>query len=175
MMDYINPFTIGLALMLGWYLLRTRRWVGVPASSIRVIDGDTFMVLLSNGDWIKIRPTGYDAPEMTQKGGKMATAEMRRLAKQGMMIRERHLDMYHRIVADVRIGMKGKGGSLSRHMLWAGLAHSTNESGVLRLLFTLIPRLMGKGIWKNSWLGLRVTNPRIHRAAKRWMERHHGY
>ena len=150
-------------------------WTGVPASSIHVIDGDTFSVLLNSGERIKVRPTRYDAPELTQKGGKMASAEMRRLAKGGLLLKERHYDIYGRIVADVRIGLDGKGGDLARHMMKLGLAHSTSESGIVRFLSTLGPRLAGRGIWKNSWLGLRVTNPRVHRAAKAWMERHHGF
>jgi len=150
-------------------------WTGVPSSSIHVIDGDTFSVLLNSGERIKVRPVGYDAPETTQKGGKMSTAEMRRLAKGGLLLKERHYDIYGRIVADVRIGIDGRGGSLARHMMKLGLAHSTSESGIIRFLSTLGPRLAGRGIWKNSWLGLRVTNPRVHRAAKAWMERHHDF
>lgn len=150
-------------------------WTGVPSSSIYVIDGDTFSVLLNSGERIKVRPVGYDAPELTQKGGKMATAEMRRIAKGGLLLKERHYDIYGRIVADVRIGMDGRGGSLARHMMKLGLAHSTSESGLIRFLSTIGPRFAGRGIWKNGWLGLRVTNPRVHRAAKAWMERHHGY
>ena len=150
-------------------------WTGVPSSSIYVIDGDTFSVLLNSGERIKVRPVGYDAPELTQKGGKMSTAEMRRLARGGLLLKERHYDVYGRIVADVRIGIDGKGGSLARHMMKLGLAHSTSESGLVRFLSTLGPRLAGRGIWKNSWLGLRVTNPRVHRAAKAWMERNHEF
>ena len=171
---YLKVIGLLAVVTIAWRFRLSFGWTGVPASSIHVIDGDTFSVLLNSGARVKVRPTGYDSPEMSQKGGRMATAEMRRIAKHGLLLKERHYDIYDRIVADVRIGLDGKGGSLSAHMLRVGLAHSTAESGVIRFLSTLGPRLAGRGIWKNSWLGLRVTNPRIHRAAKAWMERHHG-
>ena len=154
------------------FLRRRRDWTSVPASSIYVVDGDTFHVLLNSGAWVKVRPIRYDAPEMDQKGGRMAAAAMRRLAKRGLYIRELSLDVYGRTLAEVRIGENGEGGDLARHMINAGLAHSVAESGAGRFIETLIPRLLGRGIWKNSWLGFTVTNPRIHRAAKAWSQRY---
>ena len=173
-MPLIRLAAIVLVVLVIWRWRAGSGWTGVPASSIHVIDGDTFSVLLNSGQRIKVRPTGYDAPELSQKGGRMASSEMRRMARRGLLLKERHYDVYGRVVADVRIGIDGKGGSLAGHMLRSGLAHSLSQSGFVRFVSTLGPRLAGRGIWKNSWLGLRVTNPRVHRAAKAWMQRHHG-
>ena len=160
----------GLALYLLSKIRRTP-WVSVPSSAIQVVDGDTFTVLLTSGDRVAIRPRGFDAPEINQKGGRMAVAYLRKLAKQGFYVREIEADIYGRTIADVRIGENGKGGNLAAHMLSIGLAHSVAESGFGRFVDTLTPRLLGRGIWQNSWLGYTLTHPAIHRGAKQWNAR----
>lgn len=175
-LDSFSPLIVLVLVITVARIMRRRfEWISVPATSIYVIDGDTFSVLLTSGDRVNVRPIRYDAPELDQKGGKMATAYLRQLAKQGFYVREIEADLYGRTIAEVRIGENGKGGDLADHMMRVGLAHSVADTALFRFLETLVPRLLGRGIWKNSWLGLTVTHPQIHRGAKRWAMRYRGY
>jgi len=176
-----HPFiTMALAafvlIMLRGMFARIGR-TGVPAESIHVIDGDTFsLAMKARGTGtpprMRVRPIGYDAPEMTQPHGKEAAAELRRAIKDagGVSLAERGTDQYDRVLADVRLGVDGKGKSLAAHMVAAGYGHPETGSAIAYFVRTLPARIAGRGMWQGFILlrlfGYGVISPRAHRRAK---------
>ena len=176
-----HPF---ISLALGFLVLIMLRGMfarigrtGVPAASIHVIDGDTFsLAMKARGTGtpprMRVRPIGYDAPEMPQPHGKEAAAELRRAIKDagGVSLAERGTDQYDRVLADVRLGVDGKGKSLAAHMIQAGYGHPETASAIAYFVRTLPARIAGRGMWTGFILlrlfGYGVISPRAHRRAK---------
>lgn len=176
-----HPF---IALALGFLVLIILRGAfarigrtGIPAASIHVIDGDTFSLAMKprgsgTPPRMRVRPIGYDAPEMTQPHGPEAAAELRRVIKEagGLSLSNRGTDQYDRVLADVRLGMDGKGKSLATHMIQAGYGHPETGSAIAYFVRTLPARIAGRGMWTGFILlrlfGVGVTSPRAHRRAK---------
>ncbi|MCQ1536095.1 thermonuclease family protein [Methanosarcina sp. KYL-1] len=72
----------------------------------RVIDGDTFEVKTKIGDTNRVRITGYNAPELNERGGKRATKKLKDLIEGETVSLVPKARSYGRVVADVRIGRR---------------------------------------------------------------------
>ena len=172
MLAHVNPAWLIAAILLVAVLLRTwwvrRHYVAVSSSAIDWNDGDTIYYASSGRRSVKIRCSGFDAPEMDQAHGRAARDFLRdRInAAGGISLLPREVDRFGRIVADVRLGMDGKGGDLASLMIRSGWAHSYQERAIDRFIGTLPARILGRGLWKNSLFGLRVTRPSTHRYKK---------
>jgi endonuclease YncB( thermonuclease family) len=70
-----------------------------PATVLRATDGDTIVVRTNDAEDIKVRLYGIDAPEVKQEGGKEATAALRPLQGQMVIIREMDIDQSGQTVA----------------------------------------------------------------------------
>ena len=82
--------------------------IAIPAKVIRIIDGDTIVVVTKSGK-MRVRLAGIDAPEVGQPGGLaskfvLATA----IAGKPIVVIPRAKDKHDRVVADI----------LSRKMVW---------------------------------------------------------
>ncbi len=158
----ISVLALGAFFVIAMLVYKARtEWIRFERNEIYVIDGDTFD-LNRNGQRIRVRPIGFDAPERGQAGGDIATRRLRELANKGLTVRFRGTDVYGRVTSDV----KTCDGRLNRVMLREGFAHHTSRSGIVRFIATLGPRIAGRGIWAGSILGVGVTNPRIYRKLK---------
>ena len=81
----------------------------------RVVDGDTFWV---NGQDVRIRVWGLDAPETNRSGGAAATAAMSRLVSgQVLFCRQRDIDRFGRIVGQCFLP---DGRDIAREMIRSG-------------------------------------------------------
>ena len=70
-----------------------------PATVLRATDGDTIVVRTNDAEDIKVRLYGIDAPEAKQEGGKEATAALKPLQGQMVIIREMDIDQSGQTVA----------------------------------------------------------------------------
>lgn len=87
--------------------------------NIRILDGDTFSTIISNGDRIKIRLYGVDCPEKDQPRGQEATNLSFQFLSSKIKLYPESIDRYGRTVAIVT---QNNGISLQESLLLAGLA-----------------------------------------------------
>ncbi len=136
-------------------------WQAYHPRSFRVIDGDSLELRLPGGITHRIRCIGYDCPELGQAFGTEAKRRTIALINEGIVRIKKHgTDRYGRQLCEVRVSA----GSLSSILLGEGLAHSVSRSRSVRFWQTFWPRLLQKGLWKGSFLGLGVTSPRRYRS-----------
>lgn len=180
---YIVYFIAGSFLLAS--LVRNWRYTGIPASSIYVIDGDTVSLTTKRTSCgpvpnLRVRPVGFDAPELDQPFGKEAAAELRRVIKKhgGLTMRQLGTDKYDRTLAFVRIGMSITGKSLAKHMISQGLAHPTTGSAIGKYIATLSARIHARGMWQGNifarLIGYGVVNPATFRKQNAQAEAFNG-
>jgi len=98
-----NLITLTLLVLLG-----TSHAATLEGRTVKITDGDTLQVLLSNGLKEKVRLIGIDAPEKAQQPwGKQATAALERMVKNQWVRLETDAtprDRYGRLLAYVYVG-----------------------------------------------------------------------
>ena len=123
----------------------------VPARVIRIVDGDTLHVEL-NGRDETIRLYGVDTPEVGQPCAADATARLRNLASEEVLLRSdaRDRDRYGRLL---RYVYAKSGSSIDAALVRAGLARAWRTDGALRLAIIAMEdaaRASGQGcLWKS--------------------------
>lgn len=143
-------------------MIRKSRTMTFEHNDIYVIDGDTFSIkarATKTGETVRVRPVGFDAPEMGQRGGEEAKKALRANLRWGATLLVTGEDQYGRVLARVTTPK----GSLAKLMLASGHAHSDDRSPIMRFIKTLPARLSGKGMWKGTVLGFGVVRPVNHR------------
>jgi endonuclease YncB( thermonuclease family) len=124
---------------------------GVP-TNCHVIDGDT--IVIKGKKW---RLSGFDAPEMSQPGGRQARSKLQDILRKRLSLGiVTGRDVYGRGVMKV-ITLKGP---LSWRMCLAGWAH---PAGMITSILFLFARLNKRGVWS---LNERVIKPAY------WREMH---
>jgi micrococcal nuclease len=95
-----------LFLILAFAALASAEWI--TGTAHKVHDGDTFRVEKSNGEVVKIRVYGIDAPETNQEHGKEAGDALRQLIDgKTVLVRVENIDRYQRTVGEPFI-VRGK-------------------------------------------------------------------
>ena len=150
-------FIAAAIILLVWAAFRVRI---VPASTIRVIDGDSLMIA-----GVNCRLRGIDAPEWSQPQGPAATATMRQLiaSDRKFIIVSHGRDVYRRhLITICRLaGLQ----SVNASMVRQGHAFATRP-GVLWSAYgsMMIARLARRGMWDTAGLELpwnwRQSHPR---------------
>lgn len=135
------------------------------AKVIVVMDGDTVMVL-RDGNKIKIRLANIDAPELAQEYGKESRlALLKRVLKKQVHINSRAVDSYGRMVAEIRLD----GHSINEELVKSGMAweysHFHRDKHYLALQRQA--QLAHRGLWGQSDNPLRPEkwrklHPSIH-------------
>lgn len=83
-------------------LLSTLCFAQIKGKVVKVSDGDTFTILTSNKEQIKIRLYGIDAPERKQDFGEMAKQHLANLcAGKDVFIDDKGKDKYNRVLGIV--------------------------------------------------------------------------
>lgn len=96
-------------------------WAGsFDGRVVKVLDGDTIEVLLSEKTTVRVRLAGIDAPERGQPFSRMATQAVRDMAaEKTVRIETQSKDWYGRTIGDVFLS---DGRSLNRELVHLGLA-----------------------------------------------------
>lgn len=153
---------IMVSLFAFYKMIANNRKITIESKDIYVIDGDTFSVkgtATRTGERLRIRPIGFDAPELKQRGGKEAKKALQAKLRAGATLHIKGKDRYGRALAEVTTPK----GRLAKLMMATGHAHSDDPSAFVRFFKTLPARLRGKGMWKGTFLGLGVQRPVNHR------------
>ncbi|HZH06132.1 MAG TPA: thermonuclease family protein [Lautropia sp.] len=91
--------------------------------SLRVQDGDSFIVRLDDGSKRTIRLSGVDAPERSQPGAESSTQNLRRLLdNRDLQVRVAKIDTYGRAVAQVFVDKEGKPADVGLSQVADGMA-----------------------------------------------------
>ena len=159
--------TAGVAIILAviWKSIQRARTLHFKSTDIYVIDGDTFVIkahAMQDQQTLRVRPLGFDAPEMGQNGGQEAKIALRKAIAGGVSFIPSSTDQYGRVLAHVKTSK----GSLARIMLASGHGHSCSQYAIIRFIETLPARLSGKGLWSGTILGFGVRRPSTFRKHK---------
>jgi len=122
----------------------------VSGQVIKVIDGDTYDLLLKNKTTIRVRMDGIDAPEKGMPYSKKATQFLGELCKeQTVKINKANIDQYGRTVS---FSYLEDGRELSREMLKAGYAWHFKKYNSDPELAALEEeaRQAKRGLWKDE-------------------------
>jgi micrococcal nuclease len=133
---------------------------GLPARVVKVTDGDTLHVVLSDDSYHVCRLIGIDAPEQAwgddgsvlsrgQPLGRAATDYLSYLVRESMRVALHGKDVYNRSLC----WLEGPAGSINGEMVRAGFAEvyrGPGENPYRRELeaFEDEARLAGRGIWR---------------------------
>lgn len=143
------------------------RAVEFSGKVIAALDGDTLLVLQENNP-VKVRLSGIDAPELAQPFGEEARQTLAGLAmnKQVQVI-SRAIDVYGRMIADVRIGNI----NLSHEQVRLGMAWESSRFHNNQELNTLLREAQNarRGLWAggqiiepSQWRKLHPSHPATH-------------
>lgn len=135
----------GLALLAGFFLCQGR--------VIKVVDGDTIVVLTEQGRTERIRLYGIDAPESGQKGGPEATAFARDLLLlQSVSLSVKNRDRYGRAVSLVKL----KDGRIANAELvreghaWVYRDYCREALCASWLMLEYQAKKQGRGLWRDG-------------------------
>lgn len=136
---------------------------------IKVYDGDT-LTILHNGEKIKVRLYGIDAPESNQNYGKEATSHLLTLCPIGSnaTLKIKDKDKYNRIVGIVFCN----GIDVNANQVENGLAWAYKEYSLAYVHLEIQARLAHKGLWSEE----NPIKPSIYRKQisqyKEWANAH---
>lgn len=116
------------------------------ARVVEVVDGDTLTVRRGTAD-VRVRIFGIDAPESGQAYGAEARDEARRLLQgRDVAVRQRDVDQYERIVAELRVGDVDVGPALIRAGAAWNYAYFSEDERYAAL--EAEARRAGLGLWR---------------------------
>lgn len=121
------------------------RGVDFSGKVIAVLDGDTLLVLQENNP-VKVRLVGIDAPELAQPFGEEARQSLAGLVmNRQVQVISRAIDVYGRMIADVRIGNI----NLSHEQVRLGMAWESSRFHNHQELITLLREAQSsrRGLW----------------------------
>lgn len=76
----------------------------ISGTVTRILDGDTFVISRKNGEEVKVRLAGIDAPEMTQDFGERAkTALDSLILNRNIKVENKGTDQYNRVIGVVTV------------------------------------------------------------------------
>ena len=127
----------------------------VTGNIVRIIDGDTMVVLDSNKVQYKIRLMGIDAPEKKQAYGKKSKENLSDLiAGKFVVVEYDKLDRYQRIIGKIQLsGEDINLEQLSSGMAWHYKKYQGEQSQVDRIKYSeaeVDARNTKRGLWHDS-------------------------
>jgi len=151
---------------------------------VRVIDGDTYELLV-DGNLVRLRLLGADAPETSQPFGQQATDSARALLQGRLVSLQRQgTDLYGRTLGAVRVPVASRWPApaavaldsvlVARGWAWA---FDPNHAQAARASQQLAAQRAGRGLWKcgesqtvppKVWRGLNAQNKRRYAGSCAW-------
>ncbi len=143
-----------------------------PVQVLRVIDGDSVKVKLSNGAEYSVRMYGIDAPEMDQRVGRESQEYLRRLvrSRREWRLQVVDVDRYQRLVGVLYPEGRSVRDSANHAMVESGYAYWFREYGGSELGFDDSERYAQReraGVWATQ----HSVRPWDHRRAKRGQQK----
>jgi micrococcal nuclease len=148
----------------------TARAAAEAARVVRVIDGDTY-ILLSGSSTYRLRLLGVDAPEQDQAFGAQATDSVARLLAPGrvVMVAKAGLDLYGRTLGAMllpvaTVAAEGRPVPLDSLLVVRGWAWAFDPSRTVagRAQQQVAAQLAGRGLWKCGVAG--AVPPKLWRS-----------
>ena len=165
-----------------WWILKTvfgRRGSGrnrfqpgkpFPVRVVRIQDGDSLLVrpLSRNGDELRLRLYGIDAPERDQEFGREARDRLNSLVREktDLILEPMDTDRYGRLVGVLYFRASGRGRSVNRLLVQEGLARWYSQYGGQELGLEQAERearRARRGIWASG----KQVAPWDHRQVQR--------
>ena len=138
----------------------------ITGKVVKILDGDTYDLLLNDNTTLRVRMDGIDAPERGMPFSKKATQYLGELCKdQTVRIRKGNLDRYGRTIS---FSYLEDGRELSREMLKAGYAwhyKAYNSDSELAALED-DARQAKRGLWRDKHPMAPWENRKLHRQGK---------